>query len=180
MSIERTKKCKDCGTEYPETREYFGQYKNTRGGVTKIGYRNSCRKCMATRTAIHSANNPSMVQDRLDRRKALEESACGSYSDLDIKRIRKALHDTCRFCDAPLNGGGEIEHLTPLSRGGTNYPRNITLACLNCNREKTNKTLEEYCNWRAERGLHNRIIAPPTENPDDPAIGKGRNAYQDA
>jgi hypothetical protein len=61
MTAEKIKKCKDCGTEYPETREYFGQYKNKRGEVTKIGYRNSCRKCMAERTAKHSVENPHLV-----------------------------------------------------------------------------------------------------------------------
>ena len=177
MSAEITKKCKDCGTEYPETREYFGQYKNKRGGITKIGYRNSCRKCMAERTAKHSAENPDLVQNRLDRRKELEENARGYYTDSDIRKIRKELEDQCRFCSAPLNRGGEIEHLTPLSRGGTNYPRNLTLACLNCNREKTNKTLEEYSEWREERGLHNREISPPTENPDAPTVSKGRSVY---
>ncbi len=177
MLDEKTKKCKDCGTEYLETREYFGQYKNIRGGVTKIGYRNTCRKCMAERTAKHSEENPHLVQNRRDRRKELEENARGYYWDSDIQIIRKELQEQCRFCGASLNGGGEIEHLTPLSRGGTNYPRNLTLACLNCNREKTNKTLEEYCEWRAERGLHNREIEPPTENPDEPTIGQGRNVY---
>lgn len=177
MTAEITKKCKDCGTEYPETREYFGQYKNKRGGVTKIGFRNSCRKCMAERSAKHAAENPDLVQNRLDRRKELKENASGYYLDSDIQKIRRELQNQCRYCGASLNGGGEIEHLTPLSRGGTNYPRNITLACLNCNREKTNKTLEEYCEWRTERGLHNRQISPPSEDPDKPTIGKGRNVY---
>jgi len=52
MSAEITKQCKDCGMVYPETREYFGQFKKNSGG---IGFRNSCRQCMAARTAMHSA-----------------------------------------------------------------------------------------------------------------------------
>jgi|LakMenEpi03Aug12_release.lakeMendotaPanAssembly.Ray.scaffolds.fasta_scaffold199008_2 5-methylcytosine-specific restriction endonuclease McrA len=178
MTTEKTKVCKDCGTNYPETRENFGQYKNVRGGLTIIGYRNSCRHCMALRTAKHSAANPQLVKNRLARRKELEKNARGCFTFSDIQKIRKELQDECRFCGAPLNQGGEIEHLTPLSRGGTNYPRNLTLTCLNCNREKTNKTLKEYCVWRKDRKLQIRMISPSTENPDEPTIGEGQNIYK--
>jgi transposase len=33
-------------------------------------------------------------------------------------------------------GGGEIDHMTSLERGGTNEFSNLTLACLECNRAK--------------------------------------------
>lgn len=177
MEDVKIKRCKDCGNEYPETREYFGQYKNIRGGITKIGFRNSCRRCMADRTAMHSAENPHLVQARMDRRKELEEQAEGHYTDFDILKIRRELNDACRFCGTPLNGVGEIEHLTPLSRGGTNYPRNLSLSCLNCNREKTNKTLEEYREWRKERSMANREIAIATEDPDKDYLPKGHSVY---
>lgn len=42
-----------------------------------------------------------------------------------------------------------IEHLTPLSRGGTNDVDNIAPACWACNVSKNNKTLEEYAPDRA-------------------------------
>lgn len=177
MSIVNTKKCKDCGSEYPESREYFGQFKNSKNGIVKIGFRNSCRKCMAARTATHSAENPDLVKSRLLRRKKLEEGSIGYFTDSDISRIRIELEDSCRFCGKPLDSKGEIEHLTPLSRGGSNFPKNLTLSCLNCNREKTNKTLTEYLEWRRERGLKNRDVSPMIESPDKPAIDKGRRFY---
>ena len=104
------KKCKDCGISYPETRDYFGQYKNQgKGGVT-IGFRNSCRKCMASRTSRHSKLNPLMVKKRQQRRANAEESAQGEFTDDDIIFIRSQVADNCRFCGTPLNGKGEIEH----------------------------------------------------------------------
>ena len=149
---QKQKKCKDCGVCKPVDRKHFGQYKNTStDGHIKIGYRNSCRECMAKNTSNHSKNNPDMVKLRLQKRKILEQHAKGSYNKWDIQKIRDNLSDKCRFCSVPLNGQGEVEHLTPLSRGGTHYPANLTLTCLKCNREKTNKTCEEYLEWRAER-----------------------------
>jgi 5-methylcytosine-specific restriction endonuclease McrA len=159
-STIETKPCKDCGVEYPVTREFFGQYKNKRSnGEIKIGHRNSCRKCMAKTTAEHHQNNKHMMYNRLEKRKRLEEQAEGSYSDADIERIRQLLENRCFFCDRELGGGGEVEHLTPISRGGSNYPDNLTLSCSKCNKEKTNKTLAEYVAWRNERKLHTRKAA---------------------
>lgn len=161
------KKCKDCANEYPETRDYFGQYKNQRKGVVKIGFRSSCRKCMAKRTATHSANNPDMVRERLTRRMIRNMEAQGSYSQVQINTLRAELGDRCRFCGSELNGLGDIEHLTPISRGGSNNIQNLTLSCSKCNKEKTNKTLSEYQSWRVERGMKNRKrVKVSTEQPD--------------
>lgn len=50
---------------------------------------------------------------------------------------------TCAYCKArsvPL----EIEHIIPISRGGSNCASNVTLACRPCNQLKGNKTAEEF------------------------------------
>ncbi len=49
----------------------------------------------------------------------------------------------CAYCEAqniPL----EIEHIVPLSRGGSNRLSNLTLACRPCNQNKGSKTAEEF------------------------------------
>jgi 5-methylcytosine-specific restriction endonuclease McrA len=38
----------------------------------------------------------------------------------------------------------EIEHKTPLSRGGMNEDNNVVASCSACNREKGTKTEREY------------------------------------
>ncbi len=38
----------------------------------------------------------------------------------------------------------EIEHLTPVSRKGSNRISNLAIACCSCNREKGNRTVAEY------------------------------------
>ncbi|WP_413664774.1 HNH endonuclease [Microbulbifer sp. CNSA002] len=178
--MTQSKKCKDCGNTYPESRDYFGQFKNKTSNGVKIGFRNSCRKCMAKRTAKHSSENPDLVRKRLDRRKIQSESAVGEHTSADLARIRIQLEDRCRFCNAELNGAGEVEHLTPVSRGGSHYAHNISLSCLSCNREKTNKTLDEYMVWRTERKLSTRNISLPYEKPDKPTVVAGRKYYDRA
>lgn len=75
-------------------------------------------------------------------------------------RAREALRKTqgmvCYFCGVnlldpqPVMMQSEsmktvtVEHLQPLSRGGSNDLSNLRLACLKCNMSKGNKTVEEY------------------------------------
>jgi 5-methylcytosine-specific restriction endonuclease McrA len=170
-----SKPCKDCGRILPVSREYFGQFKNMREGVASIGYRNSCRQCMAKHTARHSEANPDQRARRAAERIDREINGGGAFDERDVVVIGVALGGRCRFCDAPLEAKSHIEHLTPVSRGGSSHRRNISLACGPCNLAKTNKTLVEFQQWRAERGLKNRVVHVPGEAPDPP-IGKAGRA----
>lgn len=175
--MEKTKTCKDCGRTFPETRDYFGQFKNTRAnGQVIIGFRNSCRECMAANTAKHTANNPDLTKKKNKLRSERSATSGGAYTDAELSTVRKLLGNRCRFCDSPLEDGGHVEHLTPVSRGGSSYLRNITLSCAKCNLAKTNKTLSEFIAWRKERFLAVREITPSYENPDTPIGKAGRHA----
>lgn len=48
------------------------------------------------------------------------------------------LRDPCSYCGGPA---GEVDHVTPVSRGGTSDWGNLTAACPICNRSKGNKPL---------------------------------------
>lgn len=172
------KSCKDCGKIYPVTREFFGQFKNKRAdGTVNIGFRNSCRSCMAANTKRYDAENPENVLERRLRREQAVNKSGGSYTESEIRELRRKLNDQCRFCGVALNGDGDIEHLTPVSRGGSSNINNLTLSCYKCNMEKTNKTLDEYLLWRIERNLTNRQVYYK-EFPDEPTISRGRKNYK--
>lgn len=53
----------------------------------------------------------------------------------------------CAYCNEPLAHGWELDHVIPLSRGGTNTVDNVVFACPSCNRHKMTRTPEE---WRAD------------------------------
>lgn len=49
----------------------------------------------------------------------------------------------CTYCGstgAPLH----VDHIHPISRGGSNHPDNLCAACIDCNVSKGAKTLEEW------------------------------------
>ena len=63
----------------------------------------------------------------------------------DWKRDALKRDRHCAFCRRPLtNRSATAEHLTPLSRGGTDDPDNLALACHDCNQAKGESTLEEF------------------------------------
>lgn len=70
--------------------------------------------------------------------------------DVDIKLWRKLRKEvfardnfTCKYC-AKIGGILEVDHVVPLSRGGTNDIENLATSCRNCNRRKRDMTAEEF------------------------------------
>lgn len=53
--------------------------------------------------------------------------------------------NSCSYCSA-TGVKLTLDHIVPISRGGTNSPDNIALACGHCNSSKGNKTLDEWLN----------------------------------
>lgn len=142
--------CKDCGDVKPMTREFFG---NTPNG----NFRTQCRTCMRAHVKGYSDENKDGVQERNELRRQRIIAASGEgYDQTDVSRLRRAIGDKCAYCDTPLNGGGHVDHKTPISRGGANDPANITICCERCNLAKHAKAVDEFLIWRTQRGLKNR------------------------
>ncbi len=129
--------CGKCGVEKPLTTEFFNL-------LSTGTWRGTCKVCMAKNTKAHYERNPDKVKARASQYNKLKKGVGGKFSLQDIQKIRESLHDKCSYCGMPLNGGGEVDHMLPISRGGSNDPSNLTLACRTCNRDKTNKTALEF------------------------------------
>src|SRR5262249_1849686 len=56
----------------------------------------------------------------------------------------------CAYCGGMPT---QVDHILPLSRGGTDDPANLAPACRACNMEKLDFTPEEYRAYREEEGL---------------------------
>lgn len=68
------------------------------------------------------------------------------------------MHGRCAFC---LAEGCilDLEHVDPLSKGGTNDRSNITSSCRPCNGQKHSRSLAEFCDLRSlnETAVRERI-----------------------
>ena len=60
------------------------------------------------------------------------------------KRLKKRTRGRCFYCDKRLDTNWTIDHLIPISRGGTSRKSNLAPSCRRCNEEKGNMTHIEY------------------------------------
>ena len=73
------------------------------------------------------------------RRAAEGKTTMAEYEVIWIKQS-----GLCVYCGADLEVSCEIDHIQPISRGGSNWPDNIQLVCFRCNRRKHTKTDAEF------------------------------------
>lgn len=72
-------------------------------------------------------------------RHARKRAAEGHHTAEDIARILAAQNDRCAICSCALfDKKYEVDHIMPLSLGGSNWPRNLQITCEACNRSKHN------------------------------------------
>ena len=67
----------------------------------------------------------------------------GFYTDEDVRCLYELQNGECYFCGDKLGmighlGSFHIDHLVPVSKGGTNWPGNLALVCEFCNKRKYN------------------------------------------
>ncbi len=80
-------------------------------------------------------------------RRARVKQAKGNLNKLDINDLYSSQGGKCYYCRVKTHEL-QIEHMTPLSRGGRNDVSNICLACAPCNLRKHTKTAEEFIGGR--------------------------------
>jgi 5-methylcytosine-specific restriction endonuclease McrA len=88
--------------------------------------------------------NPNKVAVKCHRRRALKLSAPGSFTLEEWLDKLIQFNHCCAYCHKPLGNDVSVDHMTPLSRGGTNFISNIVPAHRRCNSSKGAKTPEEF------------------------------------
>jgi len=80
--------------------------------------------------------NPEHVLANSRRRVARQKGAEGHHSGAEIRALLKQQKTRCAYCGASLKIGYHVDHIVPLSRGGSNWITNIQLTCADCNHRK--------------------------------------------
>jgi 5-methylcytosine-specific restriction endonuclease McrA len=77
-------------------------------------------------------------------RYALQIGSNDQHNQDDIFRILVRQRRRCVYCLVDLGEKYEVDHIKPLSRGGSNGKQNLQILCGPCNRSKRDKLPEDY------------------------------------
>lgn len=113
--------------------------------AAKRAYRRNPAKYHAKNRASYarSAHMRALHSAKRSKRRALAASVGGSHSAGDIRRIYELQRGRCYWCRKPVKEY-HVDHRVPLSRGGSNGPENLVVACASCNLRKGALTPEEF------------------------------------
>jgi 5-methylcytosine-specific restriction endonuclease McrA len=78
------------------------------------------------------------------RRRARDCEAGGYHKAEDIKAIYEMQKGKCAHCKRKVGEDYEVDHIQPLSKGGSNWPANLQILCPKCNRDKGAKDPLEH------------------------------------
>ena len=150
MTTTNTKACTKCGELKPATREFFGS-------TPKGNLRGACRTCVNKKNKQYAKDNPGSVLRRAVLRQ--QQNDGWKPSDALKQQLFQEQGGCCALCCKPMAEAEvlnsdclQVEHLTPVSKGGSHEEDNLVLSHRKCNQEKAAKTIPELIEWRARVG----------------------------
>jgi len=124
------------------------------GNIARVtAWRNANRdKVQATQRAWN-ARHPEAARTARRNRRALKSTAGGRLPRDIVQRLFAKQNGLCACCLADLRvTGHHIDHIAPLSRGGTNTEDNVQLLTPKCNLSKGARAFGEYLASKTTRG----------------------------
>lgn len=106
----------------------------------------------------------SRAQVRHQNRRGLKLQSSGEFTREEWLHLVESYSGRCAYCGAqePMT----VDHVIPLSKGGSNGIENILPACRPCNTSKGTKSVEEFIMGRRESGELVRAHTSPVCSPD--------------
>ncbi len=91
------------------------------------------RKAAQERTRQWALDHPEQARANARNAKYKRKNVPGQYTAADIAAIMKAQKRKCAYCRIKLDRKYHIDHIQPVSKGGTNDRSNLQITCVQCN-----------------------------------------------
>jgi 5-methylcytosine-specific restriction endonuclease McrA len=128
-------------------RDYAARDPEAQAASTKRWYQKKWDEQKAKRVAnsaklaeygkAYARANPEKGRARSQRRRARTIGAEGYHIAEDVRRIGDLQKWRCHWCGKLTKDRFHVDHIKPLSKGGSNWPNNLCIACPSCNRRKS-------------------------------------------
>jgi len=112
--------------------------------ANRNGHYEANKETIKQRVAEWNAANPEATRSRGRNYRARVNGAEGSHTAADILALFDAQSGACVYCKRQLGSAYHVDHIHPLSRGGSNWPTNLQLLCARCNNNKRATDPAEY------------------------------------
>lgn len=133
-------------THREKRREYQRQLRKNNPGYGET-HRDQVKRSAWERAWRDANPHKISIYKRRDsaKRRAYKAQSVGDYTPADLELQFRSQRGKCWHCGKKLKGKHwHADHLTPLSRGGSNAPENIVVSCPNCNLSKGAKLPQEW------------------------------------
>lgn len=139
--------CKDCYRDYHKARMEDEAYRAKKLENKQRWYaanKDTAKEAWRGKAAEWKKANPARQSAYYSRRKAAKLSCEDSFTHEDVLHRLKWQKNKCAICRSKLTNGYHVDHINPLSRGGSNGARNIQILCQSCNCSKHAKDPIDY------------------------------------
>lgn len=104
--------------------------------LEKSEYYSKNKEIVKQKVRHYREKNTTKVRALSRNYKAKKKNAEGKHTKKDIDFLFLKQKAKCAVCTEGIKNGFHVDHISPLARGGTNWPKNLQLLCQRCNNQK--------------------------------------------
>lgn len=109
---------------------------NKNAVILSAKYRAADPEKYRARTRAWRKKYPDRARVSDANKKAMRKRAEGKFTRADVEKLMSLQKSKCIYCPRSLKKKFHIDHIHPLSKGGSNWPSNLQLLCEPCNLHK--------------------------------------------